>query len=161
MLRINALSLLIVLTLGLAGTVHADDELLRNGDFSRGKSGWKGEGKVTEDDKENKYIEIRVDAKDILDFYQEDLDVKNVKDLVLTFRYKTSADYSGRGFQLEFVRPTGGFTYRTVSIQSTPEWKSYTWNFARTKDSDELTLRIKILEGDGEIMFDDFSVTAK
>ncbi len=151
---LSASSLLLI-----ACTVNAD-ELLRNGDFERGTSGWKGDRKVVEYSGNNKVCEIKVDD-DIQSFYQEDLDVKDLKDIVLTFKYKVSSDYKGRGLTMKFIRPDRGFTYRTIDLKGGDKWHTYKWNFGEIRGADEITLEIEILEGEGTILLDDFSVTPK
>lgn len=151
--------LTIIVLLLATGTLHAN-ELLRNGDFTRGTVSWKGDRKVVDED-ENKYAVIDLDQKKAKALIQEKLNTKNVRDITLSFRYRTSENYDGGGITLRYVREKGGSTFRTIRLQPTKEWKTYQWDFNNSKQSDELTLRIEVLRGTGSIQFDDFSAIAK
>ncbi|QYY36937.1 hypothetical protein [Ruficoccus sp. ZRK36] len=157
MSRYTALCLLFVFTFGFAGALHAGDDLLRNGDFSRGLSGWKGDRKIAEDG-DNKYVVVRLNSKDTQKFEQDDLDVKNVRAVEVKLRFRVSDDYSGRGFILRFSY-AGGSTYTNVDKGLSTEWKSIGWTFENSRGLDEITFSVEVLPGDGSIEFDDFSVT--
>jgi len=148
----------LVLTL-VAGALHGE-ELLRNGDFERGTSGWKGDRKVIEYSADNKVCRIEVDDE-IQAFYQADIDVEDLKDVVLTFKYQISSDYSGRGLTMQFVRPDGSWTYRTINLENPGKWQTYKWHFGEIRGAEEITLKLEILEGEGTVMFDDISVQPK
>lgn len=152
---IMKLPLLILATL-CAVSLHAND-VLRNGDFSRGTGSWKGDRRVVTEG-EAKYLQVDLDRRKHKEFSQDKLSVKGADRVVLTFRYRTSEDYeSSKGITLRFLRPNAGSTYRDLKITASPDWKTHTWDFSRIRGADELTFLIEVHEGKGSIMFDDFS----
>ncbi len=152
------LSLILVLAFGLCGLLRADDELLRNGDFSRGTSGWKGDRNIEEDDKGNKYMLIEADDDEEQVFMQEDLDTKDLTAFLLTFRCRPSEDYVGKGLAIRFSHPSGMYYEFKILLKNQGEWDTIKGRFREMRTSDEVTLEIHVLPGEGTVMFDDISL---
>jgi hypothetical protein len=157
MTRLPALCILFVLTFGLSGVLRADDEFLRNGDFSRGTSGWKGDRKIQEEDG-NKYMYVEADDDEEQVVRQEKLDGKNLEALVIRFRYRASEDYTGRGVAVRFVRPSGSYFQARLKVKPGGDWESVRGRFRELSKMDEFTLELVVLPGEGGIAFDDISL---
>jgi hypothetical protein len=157
-----ALCLSAVSALALASapsTLAAEAEnLLKNGDFEKGVTYWRGDRKVIgeEGKPENHVAQVDVNKRQARFFHQE-ADTRDMKDIRLTFRMKASADYKGRGVQLRFKRRQGGFTYRDLDVAAGADWKDVTWNFGEIRGENKLVLEVEVKDGDaGSVYFDDF-----
>jgi hypothetical protein len=157
MTRLPALCFLLALIFGLSGVLRADDEFLRNGDFSRGSSGWKGDRKIQEEDG-NKYLYIEAHKDEEQVVRQEKINAKDLEALVIRFRYRASPDYSGRGVAVRFVRPSGSSFQATLKVKPGGEWESVRGRFRGLRRMDEFTLELVVLPGEGGIAFDDISL---
>jgi len=86
-------------------------------------------------------------------------------------KYKTSADYAGGGFRFsvrtKLIRgdPSEDLhsectRRKQFPIQVTPEWTEFNWTFQIPQeiDTDPMCFFVYVLEGSGEIYFDDFEM---
>jgi len=151
--------LIVLLLLFSVASGFAQESLLKNGDFEKGTSDWKGKYKVV-DEGDNMVACIDVDRRKELAFEQK-VRTRKIKDLALTFRYKTSTDYEGRGLVVRFSRPDGSSTFNTTDLAASTEWKEYFWNFGEIREAKKMTLIITAKDGKGKIYFDDFVMIAK
>ncbi len=149
------LPILFFITLSIGNLLG--NELLKNGDISRGSSGWKGDRKIISI-ADNKLIEVKVSNKSIRSFTQEEIKCKGLKDVTLIFRYRASKDYNGRGMTVRFRKENYGTIYSSSKIVNDGNWHDYKWEFDQIKDSKKLDLIIEIKEGAGTVYFDDFSL---
>lgn len=134
----------------------AEENLLKNGDFEKGTSRWKG----SRDDEEldgNKVLAVEADA-DEMQFFSQEIDPDDYKDLHLVFRYKSSEDYKGRGLTIRWKRPDGSSTYRSISIKAAQDWEEEEWNFDQVRGARTINFIIEVKEGEGTLYFDDFVI---
>ncbi|HRQ90909.1 MAG TPA: hypothetical protein PLA50_19120 [Bacteroidia bacterium] len=133
------------------------DNLVKDGSMDS-PAGWSGDRKFeTVDD--NRVMLLEAKKNRIMEVSTE-VSTRNVKDLVVTFRYRSS-DYVGRGFQLRGTRPGGGFTYNTFDLKVDGEWHERTWRFSEIRDSKSINFSFSLLEGTGTVMIDDVVIKEK
>lgn len=141
----------------LAPTLCLAENLVKDGSMDS-PAGWSGDRKFeTVDD--NRVLVMEAKSNRIMKVSTE-VNTRNVKDLVVTFRYRSS-DYDGRGFQLRGTRPGGGSTYRNLDVKADGEWHEYTWNFSEVRDSKSIDFSFSLLEGTGTVMIDDVVIKEK
>ena len=141
----------------ISSGLHATE--LRNGDFERGSTGWRGDKKIVyeTDAKLNKVCRMKAD-RDAQSFYQE-IKTKKAKDLILTFKVKESTDYEGRGYSIRFVRPNGSYTFYNRSVGSS-EWVDERIVFSDIRGLKSMDLSVLVRSADeGYLDFDDFVLT--
>lgn len=144
----------IVLTAAMGASAQ---DLLENGDFSKGERRWEGRWKC-ETEGENLFAMVDVHSSETRTFSQR-FEIRNgVLDLTLKLKYKTSPDYKGRGFRTLFERPDGSYTYWDVPVKSTESWKTFDWNFSDIKNAKSLILKIEVRPGSGVLYFDDITL---
>lgn len=144
--------------LGIVLGYSQETNLIDNGDFTDGKRSWDGDVKF-DSEAENRNGQIKVDDKKIRSFQQK-FKTKDVKDMVIKFKYKTSDNYKGRGFTVHIVLPSSSSVYYTIDVTANSKWDEFSKKFGELNDADFITLLIKVNEGEGEIYFDDFTVVA-
>jgi len=141
----------------------ADEELVENGDFSKGSSRWDGDENVEYETsaEQNKVCKIEVDDDGDLEFHQK-FSVDDYKDLFLTFKIRKSEDYEGRGYQVRFIRKDGSYTYMERKLPKNNDWKEMEIKFSDIKRSSHIELRFIVRSGEsGYLAFDDISVIGK
>ncbi|MBC2596404.1 hypothetical protein H5P28_19215 [Ruficoccus amylovorans] len=143
---------------GALVSLRADDEILRNGDFSRGTSGWKGDRKIQQDGEGNKYMLVEADDDEPAVVVQDKLDGKGLDVLVLRFRCLISEDYTGEGVRVRLVRPSGSAVTLTLRLTERGEWMPVTARLRGLRKMDEFALELGTFPGKGSIAFDDVSV---
>lgn len=142
----------------------ASENLITNGDFSKGSSRWKGDENIEFEtpDEKNKICLIEIDEDDDIEFYQSISSTSKYKDLVLKFKIKKSADYKGRGYQVRFIRSDGSYSYMTRSLPKNNEWKDMEIKFSDLKKSSKIDLKFIVRSGDsGSLAFDNIVVTGE
>lgn len=155
-----------------APLLHANDPekdakaLIKNGDFEKGGANWRGDRKVIDEpgatgDKVNRVNAVELKKTQVKEFSQ-DLVTSNLKDIVITFRYKASEDYTGRGFQMKMERPNGSSTFRNIPVpDGGGDWKTVKWPFSEIREDNRLKFIIEVREGEGTLYFDDFTSEIK
>jgi len=145
-----------VTVLLLAGSAFAEN-LFSNSTMET-TSTWKGDRKYdTEGD--NRVLKLEANSRKPVSFYQE-VKTRDIKDLEFKFRYK-SENYKGRGFQTRGERDDGSSTYRDRTLIADGEWHVVTWSFSQINDSREIQFSIILMEGEGEVFFDDVTVEGR
>lgn len=157
--------------MGAMNTQGAEgDELLRNGDFEKGRSGWKGDGRVSEEEVEsgegksqNKVMILEVKRREDEEVYQE-VRTRKLREIHVKGRYRVSEDYDGLGIMMKFKRPDGSYTYHTYEptkkARSKGQWQELSWSFKEIRNASELKFYLVSKQGDsGKVYFDNFSVT--
>lgn len=135
--------------------------LLKNGDFERGTTGWKGDRKVQYEDEseQNKICKLRIGGKD-QEFYQV-VKAKKFKDIQFKYKVKKSEDYEGRDFQIRFTRDDGSYTFYDRSAKK-EGWNEGSFKFSGFKGSREIKISIVVNSGEeGYLMFDDIEAVGK
>lgn len=141
----------------------ADENLIKNGDFSRGSSSWRGKRNIEYETaaEENKICQIEIDDDDDIEFWQS-MRTSRLKDLTLTFKIKKSPDYKGRGYQIRFIRPDGSYTYMTRPVPKNDSWKEMEIKFSDLKKSSQIDLKFIVRSGEsGWLAFDDIVVVGE
>jgi hypothetical protein len=139
----------------------AGENLIKNGDFSKGSSRWKGDENIEFETpaEKNKICKIIVDEDDDIEFFQSISSTSKYKDLMLKFRVKKSDNYKGRGYQVRFIRSDGSYTYMTRPLPKNSDWKDMEIKFSDLKKSSRIDLKFIIRSGDsGYLAFDDITV---
>ena len=115
--------------------------LLKNGDFEKGSSGWKGDRRVTYEDssQSNRVCKVEVKSKE-QEFYQE-VKSKNLRELKLNFDVKKSSDYDGGDFSVRFVRDNGSYTFWDSSVNSA-SFSKKTYKFQDIKGSKKIKVTL-------------------
>jgi hypothetical protein len=135
----------------------AAENLFSNGGMDTA-GGWKGNRKIEEEkvgDKPNRFMQISAKKKDTVSFHQE-VDTKGMLSLELKFRYRTK-DYKGRGLELRGQRAGGGFTFTNYKVVADGEWHEIHWSFNQVQGSRNMDFHFIVLEGEGDVCFDDIS----
>lgn len=136
------------------------ENLFTNGNLDTA-GGWKGSKKITEEPengKPNRMLVVTAKKKDQVSFSQE-VDTKDKLSLTVTFRYRTK-NYVGRGLELRGIRMNSGFTFSNRELIADGQWHEMTWEFTQVQGSRKIDFVIAVLQGDGEIFFDDFCAQA-
>lgn len=142
----------------------ASENLIINGDFSKGSSRWKGDENIEFEtpDEKNKICKIEIDEDDDIEFYQSISSTSKYKDLTLKFKIKKSADYKGRGYQIRFIRNDGSYSYMTRKLPKNNEWKDMEIKFSDLKKSSKIEVKFIVRSGEsGYLAFDDIVVTGE
>ncbi len=140
--------------------------------------GWKGTKKIASEDdgtakddkaakpekpdkehKANRVLIVTAKKNDPVSFNQQ-VDTKDVEDLVITFRYRTK-DYAGRGLELRGIRPDRGSTLTNYKLVADGAWHEITWKFGQLRGNKKIDFQFALLQGDGSVEFDDVSAVAK
>lgn len=164
-------NLICTMTLLLAFTLSApagDDNAAKNGDFEKGKMGWKTEPGVhvidiTDAGKPAKVLETELDKNDTRKLSTR-IDIKSkTKALLVSFRMKPgpnfkSATPDGDQFTLRMERPHGGSTFSGRKIKPGNEWQNYTWDFSTFEGARTFTFSIEFHAGEGALWVDDVVV---
>jgi len=151
---------LLAATLPLCG-----ENLFENSDMDTA-GGWKGSKRIVKDEKApeekdakpNRILVITAKLRDPVSFSQE-ADTKGIQDLVLKFRYRTK-DYVGRGYQIRGVRQGGGSTFTDLKFVADGQWHEVTWDYTQVQGSKKIDFQFSVLEGTGDVCFDDIVVEA-
>ena len=159
------LSLFILVTMGIATLAGAEENLIKNGDFSKGTSRWGGKKKITfeTEAKKNKVCKIKVKKKHSYTFYQT-ISTSKKTDLILSFKIKKSNDYKGKGYQVKFELQTDTTWYwkKSSPPKKPNKWVkvSFRMKKERFRNSSHFKMMIKVNPGSsGYLMFDDFKIT--
>ncbi|MBC2603448.1 hypothetical protein [Puniceicoccus vermicola] len=140
------------------------ENLIDNGDFESGRKDWKGDRDIEyETDAEtNKVLYFEVDDKP--QEIEQEFDAEDYRVFTVTYRVRATDDYQGLGYQIRFVRDSGSSTFYDRSVKAGADWKKEKITYKAVKDSDDLKLRITVIDdddGEGAILFDDVVLTAK
>ena len=141
----------------------ASENLITNGDFTKGSSRWKGNENIEFEtpDEKNKICKIEVDDDDDIEFFQP-INTSKLKDLTLKFKIKKSANYKGRGYEVRFIRNDGSYTFMTRNPPKNNDWKDMEIKFSNLKKSSRVKVKFIIKSGkSGYLAFDDISVTGE
>ena len=109
-------------------------------------------------DKLNRCLLVTAKARDQVSFNQE-ADTKDMTDLTLKFRYRTK-DYIGRGINIRGTRQNRSATFKGRVLIADGQWHEITWEFTRVQGSHKIDFTITVLEGTGDVYFDDITVEA-
>lgn len=168
-------------------TSHAEPEnLLDNGDFSKGRAGWETDGKVVEltpDGKAgaepdpfavnapvaaaaNKVLVVKLEkskSREIAHEFKVPHDAQGVK---LKFRVMPDEEFDSKAnavgaLTIKFMRTDGSSIFYSIPVQAKPnEWKEFAIKCGELGKATDLTLRIEIKPGKGTLTFDDFVLEA-
>jgi hypothetical protein len=147
----------ILFVFALIPTLCFGENLFRNSSMDTGST-WAGDRKFETVDG-NRVMSLEARKNKTVISYQ-DVDTRDVTDLVLKFRYRIS-DYNGRGFQIRGRRTAGGSTFRNMTLQTDGAWHEYTWNFTELRGSGQIRFSFELLEGSGSILLDDVTLEPK
>ena len=153
----------VILAIALPLSSIASENLITNGDFSKGSSRWKGDENIEFEtpEEKNKICKIEIDEDDDIEFYQP-IRTSKYKDLILKFKIKKSADYKGRGYQVRFIRNDGSYSYMTRNLPKNNEWKDMEIKFSDLKKSSKVEVKFIIRSGEsGYLAFDNIVVTGE
>jgi len=171
-------SVLFLFPFQMALAQKAPENLLQNSDMD-GSGKWKGDRKfmkesdiekkdqkeekekkapLTEQEKlaaKNRILKVKASTREIAEFDQE-IDTKKLTTVTIRFRYKTS-NYTGHGLKITGTRDDDSYTYRDYDLKADNQWHSHVWKFSEIRGSRKLNITFKVLEGIGEVYFDDIT----
>jgi hypothetical protein len=146
------------------------ENLFSNGNMNTA-GGWKGDGKMVKDepakgeaavqdakDLENRYLLLSAKKNGPVSFRQE-VDTKGLVSVNLKFRYKTK-DYKGPGLELRGKRMDGGSTFTNRELKADGEWHEMSWTFTQVAGSRKIDFSVILIQGEGEVAFDDVTAEA-
>ncbi len=139
-----------------ADTVADEEELknlIKNGDFSRGKSSWKSKLKLKEiKDKNNKYLEITVPKrKKTLQLAQKISLSKKTVALKISLKVKSD---TVKKMRIRLAHKKGS---NSVEKKITQEWTTVEWTYKNPADY-RLELKLVFEKGAGKVYIDDLKV---
>lgn len=146
-----------LLIIALMPTLCFAENLFKNSSMDTAST-WAGDRKFETVEGE-RVISLEAKKNKPQSFYQE-VDTRDVKDVVLKFRYRTS-DYSGRGLQIRGKRQNRSSTFRTINLTADGQWHEYTWQFTEMRDSGRMRFSLELLEGTGTVLIDDVTLEPK
>jgi hypothetical protein len=139
-----------------------DNNLLQNGDFSKGSKNWHGDIRVTYEtsSKKNKVCIVKIKDESFL-FYQYAKPKKRTK-ITLHFRVKRSADYVGKEkYQVRFWHNDRYYTWNKNVPKQAEQWKDVKIKIP-FKKCKYVKLEIRTKPGvSGFLYFDDFKLIEK
>ncbi len=136
----------------------ADDEelknLIKNGDFSRGKSSWKSKLKLKQiKDHDNKYLEITVPkTRELLKLEQKISLSKKTVALKISAKVKSDT-VKAMALTLYTSKTRRGWCLKKI----TPKWATVEWNYKNLSDS-RLEFKIWFEKGIGKVYIDDVKI---
>ncbi len=146
------------------------ENLFSNGNMNTA-GGWKGDGKIVKDEPAkgeaakaadaevaNRFMVLSAKKNGPVSFRQE-VDTKDLITVNLKFRYKTK-DYKGPGLELRGTRPDGSSTYTNRDLKADGEWHEMSWNFTQVAGSKKIDFSVILIQGEGEVAFDDVTAEA-
>ena len=133
------------------------ENLFKNGGMDT-SSGWKGDRKYVPLDG-SRVIMVKANKRKAVSFGQT-VGSRDVTDFYLTYRYK-SFNYKGRGFKLSGTRDNGSSTFNTYDLKADGKWHKMKKKFTEVEGSRNIKFTFTILEGKGEVFFDDIYVDVK
>ena len=157
------LSLFILVTMGIVTFAGAEENLVKNGDFSDGSSRWSGKKNIEFETaaKKNKVCKMFVKKKRSYAFYQT-ISASKKHDLIITFRLKKSDDYKGKGYRISSGLQTATTWYWDLKPpKKRMKWKKVKLRIKKShlKNSSHFKFIIKVKSGSsGYLMFDDFKI---
>ena len=146
----------------------AQENAIKNGDFEKGKMGWRMEPGIHVIDApdatgtSNKVLEVEVDKNDTKSISTR-LDIKSkTKALVITFRVMPrpgfkSVSPEGNQVTVRMAR-TGGATFCGWNIGPNGQWKDIKWDFSSFQGSRSFTFVMEFHTGEGKIWIDNIVV---
>ncbi len=152
------------------------DNLFDNGTMDTA-GGWKGSRKIIKDEEaaahpappaangksvkqeEPRVLLVSAKKRDIVSFSQE-IETRGLTDIIITFRYRTK-DYIGRGLELRGVRRDRNSTYTNRPVVADGRWHEVEWHYNQVFGSSEIDFIFAVLEGKGDICFDDITARPK
>jgi hypothetical protein len=132
----------------------ASENLLKNGDFDKGTSAW-GNFKTELIDSNNVCV---VEASTVAKKLQQSFTAMGLKEVELTFKYKASPEYKGKGFQVQINKEQVGWNqwyFRNVAIKDNAEWSTFKMKYDKFQSSGIYSIKIEIHPGAGKLYFDD------
>lgn len=146
------------------------ENLFSNGNMNTA-GGWKGDGKLVKDepakgevakaadeDVANRYLLLSAKKNGPVSFRQE-VDTKDLITVNLKFRYKTK-DYKGPGLEIRGTRMDRSSTFTNRPLTADGEWHDMSWTFTQVAGSKKIDFSVILIQGEGEVAFDDVSAEA-
>lgn len=144
-------------TMDTTGGWKGDKKFVKEGDDEKApKKPAKEE--AADKEKPNRVLQLTAKLKDQVSFNQE-VPTKGLTDLLVKFRYR-SKDYIGRGLMLRGKRASGDSTFTDRPLVADGEWHEMTWDFSQVDGSNKIDFVFMVLEGTGDVFFDDITVEA-
>jgi len=159
----NAIVNIFIMALILVFAPIANANLLQNGDFEKGSRKWNGDDHIEYDPPNgtNHICKIELDEDKDFEFYQA-VRTRKFKDLVLTFRIKKSYSYSGRGYQIRFVRNDQSYHFYDRTPPDHDEWEDVEITFSDIQRSTNIKIVFIVKSRNtGYLAFDDVMVIGK
>lgn len=145
---------------GAFTTIAAEvTNLLRNGGFDEGMIRWTGLHKF-ENEQGNKFATL--DLNSSTQGFRQSFNSTQIKAIDISFRYKTSADFSSQGLEVRIFREAqteDNWTWRSIKPKSNSDWTDFNWHFEDMQKDGQYYFEVKVKPGKGKISFDDFVLT--
>lgn len=137
----------------------ASENLINNGDFEKGSSGWSGDTKIVyeTEEKKNKICKVELEDDEDLKFWKK-IVLQDPKDLILRFKIKKSADYKGSE-ELDLYFEEEHASMRTTQIiPDNNEWNITEFKYTNFRDAKRINIIFDVKKGAGTLYFDDIEI---
>jgi hypothetical protein len=150
-----------ICSLTLLLSAHANAQTFKNGDFSKGASGWDGVNFKVEEDPAapgNKVLAVELSKKDKIAIFGQKIRVKPGTTATVSFDVKPSPNFAGEGFKVIMVRPSG-WIISSEHPSPPKEGKHIEFKFENDGDARSVEFHINVEIFVGKLYFDNFVVT--
>jgi len=142
-----------------ASACFADENLLNNGDFSKGMVSWKGDFKVV-DEGDGPVAAVSLDRRKPLELEQT-VNVSDLSAVRVTLRYKTTPDFKGSSMSIGFAFRDRSAHYLIHQVKPGETWQTVSWTSNDLRGQKKATLRVEFKPGSGILYIDDVELVAK
>jgi hypothetical protein len=160
--------------IGLCLLTHctfAQENILKNGDFSKGKMGWKMKPGVRireipdPNNTINRFVEVSLDKSENQTLWTA-FDIKSkTKAVKVGLRVKPGAGYASaipdsNQLTVRITRPNKGSTFTGWKIDANKgDWQNFDWDFSSFEGERDFTFSIEFHPGTGTVWLDDVVIT--
>ncbi|PAW78634.1 MAG: hypothetical protein B9S32_06855 [Verrucomicrobia bacterium Tous-C9LFEB] len=130
--------------------------LLRNGDFERGKSDWYSRGKIIQVDNRNA-LELDTTRREPQSLGTSWKTVRDVRILKISFEVKSS-DGAVADFRMQINKARGGHSFNNITVKPGGGWQTIHWDREVPDGQRDFTFEIITRSGTGPLCFTNFVV---
>lgn len=163
-MRISHHFKLVLISFLLSPLLASAENLVKNGDFEQGTSGWKGDRKAGSNESDtNRYLIIEADSKESQYAFQDNIDGDDKWTVEIHFRYRTSEDFNARKvmFKLFYGDDYAERFFWTLDTDSSGKWVEWHNKFELRAAPEKLKVWYEVSGGEGEFHLDDVFLTVQ
>jgi len=154
----------------IAPRLFAQENTIKNGDFSRGKMGWNMEPGVRireypePTNPTNRLVEVTLDKKDNRSLSSK-FDIKSkTTALKIKLRIKPASNFASaipdsNQVTVRITRPNKGSTFTGWKIPAGNEWQNFDWDFSAFEGERNFVFSLEFHPGTGSVLLDDIIIT--